>query len=417
MIAPEGQLVEQLSGDPLERALERGARQGSPTDPAVGSDRCHPRGRQGQAHPGAGARPGQARGRGPADAGGAGRAPCASSAPPARRSSPTAPSSPRRSTTSPRRRTRSTSIRWASCCFEGYDRYRMYFKEALDKLGVDINVFRVGAFKSAVGDLHAHRHVARGSRGEPALPQRAVDDLPGRGRRARASCRRMPWPSTSTRFMQTRAGRAGRCRARWRSQPAWSPASRSQLEVEKRLIELVGEDDDRRLVQQVSGADYVRVVHADKKLQPVGKQTRRRDRGRRRDPRRRAAAGHHRRRVHRAPDPRCAPGRGHQGASCCASTAPAAACSPPSRSTASCVALRAAGKPLVVSMGDLAASGGYYIAAPADEIWASPATITGSIGIFAIIPDRRQDARQGRRQRRRRRHHGAVGPGCASTVR
>ncbi|TLY61181.1 MAG: signal peptide peptidase SppA, partial [Gammaproteobacteria bacterium] len=33
---------------------------------------------------------------------------------------------------------------------DGYDRYRMFFKEALDKLGVDINVFRVGAFKSAV---------------------------------------------------------------------------------------------------------------------------------------------------------------------------------------------------------------------------------------------------------------------------
>jgi protease-4 len=50
------------------------------------------------------------------------------------------------------------------------------------------------------------------------------------------------------------------------------------------------------------------------------------------------------------------------------------------------VALRAAGKPVVVSMGGYAASGGYYISAPADEIWASPATITGSIGIFAIIP-------------------------------
>jgi protease-4 len=40
----------------------------------------------------------------------------------------------------------------------------------------------------------------------------------------------------------------------------------------------------------------------------------------------------------------------------------------------------------VVSMSGYAASGGYYISAPADEIWASPATITGSIGIFAIIP-------------------------------
>jgi protease-4 len=50
------------------------------------------------------------------------------------------------------------------------------------------------------------------------------------------------------------------------------------------------------------------------------------------------------------------------------------------------LALKAARKPLIVSMGDLAASGGYYIAAPADEIWASPATLTGSIGIFAVIP-------------------------------
>ncbi len=37
-------------------------------------------------------------------------------------------------------------------------------------------------------------------------------------------------------------------------------------------------------------------------------------------------------------------------------------------------------------MGDLAASGGYYIAASADEIWAHPSTITGSIGIFGAIP-------------------------------
>lgn len=48
--------------------------------------------------------------------------------------------------------------------------------------------------------------------------------------------------------------------------------------------------------------------------------------------------------------------------------------------------LQRAGKPLIVSMGGTAASGGYWIAAGADEIWASPATVTGSIGIFSIIP-------------------------------
>lgn len=49
------------------------------------------------------------------------------------------------------------------------------------------------------------------------------------------------------------------------------------------------------------------------------------------------------------------------------------------------LALKKAGKPVVVSMGSLAASGGYWISAPADEIWASPTTITGSIGIFGFF--------------------------------
>lgn len=45
------------------------------------------------------------------------------------------------------------------------------------------------------------------------------------------------------------------------------------------------------------------------------------------------------------------------------------------------------GKPFVVSMGDYAASGGYWISADADRIFANPLTITGSIGIFGLIPD------------------------------
>jgi len=44
---------------------------------------------------------------------------------------------------------------------------------------------------------------------------------------------------------------------------------------------------------------------------------------------------------------------------------------------------RARGKPVIVSMGDVAASGGYYVAAPADKIVAEPATLTGSIGVLA----------------------------------
>jgi len=49
-------------------------------------------------------------------------------------------------------------------------------------------------------------------------------------------------------------------------------------------------------------------------------------------------------------------------------------------------ALKKAGKPVVVSMGDLAASGGYWISMNADRIYADESTITGSIGIFGLIP-------------------------------
>lgn len=48
--------------------------------------------------------------------------------------------------------------------------------------------------------------------------------------------------------------------------------------------------------------------------------------------------------------------------------------------------LKNSGKPYIVSMGSMAASGGYWIAAEADQIWAYPTTLTGSIGIFGAIP-------------------------------
>jgi protease-4 len=47
---------------------------------------------------------------------------------------------------------------------------------------------------------------------------------------------------------------------------------------------------------------------------------------------------------------------------------------------------REAGKPVVVSMGNVAASGGYWISMSSDEVIADPTTITGSIGVFAILP-------------------------------
>ncbi|MFQ3638865.1 MAG: signal peptide peptidase SppA [Chloracidobacterium sp.] len=49
--------------------------------------------------------------------------------------------------------------------------------------------------------------------------------------------------------------------------------------------------------------------------------------------------------------------------------------------------IRAAGKPVVISMGTVAASGGYWISTASDKIFAAPNTITGSIGVFGILPN------------------------------
>ncbi len=51
------------------------------------------------------------------------------------------------------------------------------------------------------------------------------------------------------------------------------------------------------------------------------------------------------------------------------------------------VELASAKKPVVISMGNYAASGGYYISAPGTKIFASPVTITGSIGVFGLVPN------------------------------
>ena len=160
---------------------------------------------------------------------------------------------------------------------------------------------------------------------------------------------------------------------------------KSRLDVEKRLIDLVGEDDTTGSFKSVSTTDYARVTHADMKIHADGKprvgvivasgeildgdqppgtvggdSTARLIRQARLDKNIKAV-------VLRVNSP---------GGSVMASE----------EIYRELLALRAAGKPVIVSMSTLAASGGYYISAPADEIWASPATLTGSIGIFAIIP-------------------------------
>jgi protease-4 len=266
---------------------------------------------------------------------------------------------------------------------DGYDRYRMYLKEALDKLGVEINVFRVGAFKSAV-ETYTRTNMSAEDREES---RSYLTALWSSYQEAVTRARKLQ-PDALARYVDTLSKTvpaAGGDAARVALQAGLVSALKTRLEFEQRVVALVGKDDNNGSFKAVSLDDYVRYAHAQKKLKADGK------------PRvgvivaageildgeqppgtiggetlakliRQARTDHDvKALVLRVDSP---------GGSVLASE----------QIYRELVALRAAGKPIVVSMSGYAASGGYYISAPADEILASPATNTGSIGIFAIIP-------------------------------
>src|SRR5215469_15643832 len=266
---------------------------------------------------------------------------------------------------------------------DGYDRFRTYLKDALDKLGVDINVFRVGAFKSAV-ETFTRTNMSPEDREESRTYLNALWE---NYQRAVTLARKLPSGAIATyvdSLVKTLPAANGDA-ARVALQASLVTSLKTRIEFEQRLIGLVGKDDDNGSFKSVSVDDYVRYAHAQKKLRADGKprigiivaegeildgdqppgtiggdSVSRLIRQARMDKDVKAV-------VLRVDSP---------GGSVLASE----------QIYRELVALRAAGKPLVVSMSGYAASGGYYISAPADEIWASPATITGSIGIFAIIP-------------------------------
>src|SRR4029077_9077592 len=248
-------------------------------------------------------------------------------------------------------------------------------------LGVDINVFRVGAFKSAV-ETYTRTSMSPEDREESRAYLTALwsayQDAITRARKLS--------PDALTKYVDSLAQTVPAAKgdaAKVALSANLVTGVKTQLEAEKRLAELVGPDDTGSSFSAVESGDYVRVARAQKLHlgrarvgvivaegeildgeQPPGtiggESTARLIREARTDSDVKAL-------VLRVDSP---------GGSVLASA----------EIYRELKALRAAGKPVIVSMSTYAASGGYYIAAPADEIFASPATLTGSIGIFAIIP-------------------------------
>ncbi|MEO7775651.1 MAG: signal peptide peptidase SppA [Steroidobacteraceae bacterium] len=266
---------------------------------------------------------------------------------------------------------------------DGYDRYRMYYKGALDKLSIDMHLIRVGAYKSA-GEPYMRTDMSAEDKEESLA---YLNALWGGYQNAVSKERQLPRASLANYangyIAQVKAAKGDT--AQVALQAGLVTALKAWPDVEQRVVELVGADDETHSFHAISYSDYTRVLKAEKKLRGDGKQrigvivasgeildgdqppgtiggenTAALIREARQDDDVRAV-------VLRINSP---------GGSVIASE----------QIYREVLALKKAGKPVVVSMGDLAASGGYYIAAPADQIIASPMTITGSIGIFAVIP-------------------------------
>ena len=277
---------------------------------------------------------------------------------------------------------------------DGYERYRTYYKDLFDKLGVTVNLFRVGAYKSAA-EVYVRTDMSPEDKEESLA---YLNALWTSYQSSVAKARKLKPEDISNYVANTVPAllAAKGDAAKVALDAKLITGIKSSLDVERRMVELVGSSDPQSLkdVEKGKGGEnfnatsfdeYLRIVEAEKNARGIGKDkigvivasgeivdgsqppgavggesTAMLIRGARDDDDIKAI-------VIRVDSP---------GGSVLASE----------QIYREVRAAQEAGKPVVVSMGDLAASGGYYIAASADEIWAHPATITGSIGIFGAIP-------------------------------
>jgi protease-4 len=270
-----------------------------------------------------------------------------------------------------------------SVYLDGFSYYRMFLKDAIDKLGVDVNIFRAGTFKSFT-DQFSRSDMSASEREESSAWLNALwtayqQDV--------TRARSLPPGALGDFVAQSPAAlaAAGGDAAKLALQRGLVTALKTRRQLSDELKGLVGEDQDNHSFNAIGMSQYltsIRSKHVLKKKsdarvgivvaageildghQPPGtiggESTADLLRQARYDEGVKAV-------VLRVDSP---------GGSMFASE----------QILREVQNLRKVGKPVVVSMSTYAASGGYYISAAANQIYASPTTLTGSIGVFAVVP-------------------------------
>ncbi|WP_282145703.1 signal peptide peptidase SppA [Alteromonas stellipolaris] len=269
-----------------------------------------------------------------------------------------------------------------SLLLDGYGRYGMYFKDFLEKLKVTTHIFRVGTYKSAVEPL------IRNDMSEAAkeAERKWLDGYWQQYKEDVAAARGIPLSN----FDETLEGllakfeQAGGDFANYALQNKWVDALKTREDVRVELTGLVGENEDNHGVNVTNFNTYLKVVNpplpsinsdidqvaivvakgtilnGNQKAGTIGGDSTARLL-------RKARLDENVKAVVLQID---SPGGSTLGSEIIRQEV---------------LELKNAGKPVVVSMSTYAASGGYWIAANADRIFASPSTITGSIGVFGMF--------------------------------
>jgi protease IV len=265
----------------------------------------------------------------------------------------------------------------------GFSYYRMYYKDAIEKLSVDLNVFRAGTFKSYT-DQFSRSDMAPSEREETSV---WLESLWNAYTRDVTRARSLPAGALKDFIAEQPASlqAVNGDMAKMALQRGLVTALKSRRQVADDLKGLVGENESNHSFNSIGMHQYLSAVRSkhvlksksDAKIGIVvaageifdghqlpgaigGESTSNLLREARYDNAVKAV-------VLRVDSP-----GGSEFAS--------------EKILREVQALRKAGKPVVVSMSTYAASGGYYIAAAANQIFASPTTITGSIGVFSYIP-------------------------------
>lgn len=266
---------------------------------------------------------------------------------------------------------------------EGFGRYRLYYADALNKLGIEARLFRVGEFKSAgepyvrneaspealeadrywmndiwqryLGDIAAARQLG------PARIQAGADDFPALLKAAGGDAARVVLDAGLVDGLKTAD------------------------EVRALMIEKGVRDDGIHSFRQIAMEDYLAILDRSETAE-----------------RARGTAAPIAIVVAQGPIVDGKTGGGTVGGESASALirkareddgvkalvlrvdSPGGGMFPSEQIRREIELTRLAGKPVVASMGDVAASGGYWIAMDADRIYADPATITGSIGIFGL---------------------------------